>query len=126
MLLRYHWGHGVGHAYSHVTWTEADSCGNHFSTHVNALGCSSISNPGNFEPNIDSGGQDEVLDTPDDWDDWDSDSNSESDDPTTDHGEGLPKSNSLDSEEEVLTASHSESESIHPGIDVLEYDDYRY
>ena len=30
------------------------------------------------------------------------------------------------SEEEDLTALYSDSESIHPGIDTLEYDDYRY
>ena len=123
MLLHYHWGHGVGHAYSHVTRTSAGSDGNGVFTTISS--CTPISDPSNFEPNIDSGNQDKESDVPDDWEDLDNDSNdTKSDDPTTGHSDGLKSE--LDSEEEALAASCSVSLSIHPGIDVLECDDYRY
>ena len=87
--------------------------------------CTPISDPSNFEPNIDSGNQEKESDVPDDWEDSDNDSNdTESDDPTTGHSDGLKSK--LDSEEEALAASCLVSLSIHPGIDVLECDDYRY
>ena len=110
MLLCYHWGHGVGHAYSHVTRTSAGSIGNCVFTTISSH--TPISDPSDFEPNIDSGNQDKESDVPDDWEDLDNDSNdTESDDQTTGHSDGLKSE--LDSEEEALAASCSVSLSIH-------------
>ena len=55
MLLHYHWGHGVGHVYSHTTRTEAGSHGNHAPTPTNT--CNPISDLGDFEPDVDPGDQ---------------------------------------------------------------------
>ena len=55
MLLCYHWGHSVGHVYSHVTWTEAECHGNHASTPTKTH--NPISELGDFEPDVDSGDQ---------------------------------------------------------------------
>ena len=119
MLLHYHWGHGVGHVYSHVSWTEADSGGNCTSTHINTC------NWGDSKPNVDSGDQARALDTLDEWEDSDNDSDdTKSDNSTTDRSEGLESD--LKSEEEVLIASYLDSEPIHPAFNVLEYDDYRF
>ena len=115
MLLWYHWGQGIGHAYSHLTWTEVDPRDDPVPTLVNSH------NSDNFKP----GGADdqvEIPDAPDDWEDVEEDSNnSESGESIIDQDEGW-----RDSEEEVLVATLCELELVHPGIDVLEYDDYRY
>ena len=115
MLLWYHWGQGIGHAYSHLTWTEVDPHDDPVPTLVNSH------NSDNFKP----GGADdqvEIPDAPDDWEDVEEDSNnSESGESIIDQDEGW-----RDSEEEVLIATLCELESVHPGINVLEYDDYRY
>ena len=116
MLLHYHWGHGVGHVYSHVSQTEADSGYNHASTSPNTRSW------GDSKSNVDSGDQASASDASDDWEDSDNDSNHTGPDNSTDHSEGLESD--LESEEEVLIASYLES--IHPAIDVLEYDGYRY
>ncbi|KIM65445.1 hypothetical protein SCLCIDRAFT_22648 [Scleroderma citrinum Foug A] len=115
MLLRYHWGQGIGHAYSHLTWTEVDPHDDPIPTLVNSH------NSDNFKPGR-ADDQVEIPDTPDDWEDVEEDSNnSESGESIIDQDEGW-----RDSEEEVLIATLCELELVHPGIDVLEYDDYRY
>ena len=119
MLLRYHWGHGVGHVYSHVSQTEADSSCNRASTPSNTH------NWRDFEPNVDSGDEARASDTPDDWEDSDNNSiDTEPDNSLTDHSEGLESD--VESEEEALIALYLNSESIHPAIDVLECEDYKY
>ena len=45
MLLHYHWGQGVGHAYSHVTQTTIDSHGNPVSSPTDS--CNLASDQGN-------------------------------------------------------------------------------
>ena len=102
MLLRYHWGHGVGHVYSH-TWTE-------FSSNVNTVSTSA-------DVDLDLNTGDEAAS--EDQEEWDSVSNNTGSDGCQDES---PKSDFGSDEEDLL----SDSESIHPGIDVSEYDDYRY
>ena len=80
---------------------------------------------GDFEPDVDPGDQARASDASDNWEDSDYDSNdTESDSLTTDHSEGVESE--LESEEEALIILYLDSESIHPAINVLEYDDYRY
>ena len=57
-----------------------------------------------------------------DWEDCDSDSN---DTESDDHLDEAFKSDVGSGEEDLIDLS-PDSESIHPGIDTLEYDDYRY
>ena len=77
---------------------------------------------GDFEPDVDPGDQARASDASDNWEDSNNDSNDTGPDNSTDHSEGLESD--LELEEEVLIASYLES--IHPAIDVLEYDGYRY
>ena len=102
MLLHYHWGHGVGHVYSH-TRTEFSSSANTVSTSADV--------------DLDLNTGDEAAS--EDQEEWDSVSNNTGSDGRQDES---PKSNFGSDEEDLL----SDSESIHPGIDVSEYDDYRY
>jgi len=115
--MRYHWGEGVGHAYSHITWTEANPGGNHVSVPTHT--CGPISSQGDFEPNIDFSDQPEASAVPDDWEDSSTDLGSDN---TTDSAGSQSKALAA----EGLMASYLDSESIHPGIEVLEYNDYRY
>ena len=122
MLLHYHWGQGVGHTYSHINRTTIDPLGNPVPTPMDFQ--NPVSDTSDFE-HIDPGGEVEVsdaLDNQEDWEDWYEDSNGpEPDDPTT----GQDKEESeLDSKEKMGTLD--DLESIHPEIDILEYDDYRY
>ena len=123
MLLCYNWGHSVGHVYSHVTWTEAECCGNHASTSTKTH--NPISDLGDFKPDVDSGDQARASDASDNLEVSNNDSNDTGpDNSTTDHSEGVESE--LESEEEALIISYLDSDSIHPAINVLEYDDYRY
>ena len=117
MLLRYHWGHGVGHVYSHVTRAEATSSGNAVSTPANTH--MPISDPADVELDVDISDDAEALE---DWEDCDSDSNDTESDDRLDEAF---KSDVGSGEEDLIDLS-PDSESIHPGIDTLEYDDYRY
>ena len=84
MLLHYHWGQGVGHAYSHTNQTTIDPLSDPVPTPMNSQ--NPVSDMSDFE-HIDPGGEVEVSDAPDnqeDWEDWYEDSNGlEPDDPTT-------------------------------------------
>jgi len=121
MLLHYHWGQGVGHAYSHVARTTIDSHGNPVSSPADSHSLASDS--GDHFESIDPENQVEVPDIPDSWEDWDEDSNiSDSSDSTV--SQNRDSDSKHDSEDEMGTSS--DVESIHPGVDVLEYDDYRY
>ena len=116
MLLRYHWGHGIGHVYSHVT--RAGAASNNSTVSMPANPDVSSPDPADVELNIDTGDEVGALE---DWTDSDIGSNDTESD--NHHDEGL---NSDFSSEGDLTASLLDSESVHPGIDNLEFDDYRY
>ena len=122
MLLCYHWGQGVGHVYSHINRTTIDPLGDPVSTPMDSQ--NPVFDTGDFEC-IGPDGEVEVSDALDngaDWEDLYEDSDSpELDDPTIDQDK---EESVLDSEEEMGT--FDDSEPVHPEIDVLEYDDYRY
>ena len=117
MLLHYHWGHGVGHVYSHVTQAEATSSSNAVSmpadTHM------PISDLADVKLDVDISDDAKALE---DWEDCDSDSNDTESDDCLDEA----FKSDVGSEEEDLIDLSPDSASIHPGIDTLEYDDYRY
>ena len=108
--------------YSHINWTTIDPLGDPVSTPMDSQ--NPVFDTGDFEC-IGPDGEVEVSDAPDngvDWEDLYEDSDSpELDDPTIDQDK---EESVLDSEEEMGT--FNDSEPVHPEIDVLEYDDYRY
>lgn len=118
--MRYHWGKGVSHAYSHIAQPEANPGGNHASVPTHT--CGPISGQGDFEPNIDFGDQPEASAIPDNWENFSADSDDTRSDDTMDSAGSQSESLAA----EGLMASYLDSESIHPGIEVLEYGDYRY
>ncbi|KIJ64394.1 hypothetical protein HYDPIDRAFT_90003, partial [Hydnomerulius pinastri MD-312] len=132
MLLRYHWGHGVGHVYSHVprAGTDRDGCvptPSPFSTDPVHEGLEAVLGP---NVQVDSSDQAKAPIAPDNWDDWDNPDSDDLDGPTA--GETLSSDSEWDlgsnpdSDSDALMIASYNLESTHPGIDVLEYDDYRY
>ena len=90
---------------------------------MDAIGQSGTGLIGCHGRDTDPESQVEVPDVPDSWEDLDEDSNiSDSGDST----ESQNRDSNFKHDSEDETGTLSDAESIHPGVDILEYDDYRY